>query len=138
MLGLRERLPIWSINLAECPWQTVRFLSCLIGRLRLLQLLQHQETQPQETQRQAIQRQETQGQEIRGSIFLSSMIEFEFTNKITRIWNAEIVNHIGDRYVIRDAGWNGEVAPNGSISFGFIGEGSVSSQPRSFELNYQH
>ena len=65
-------------------------------------------------------------------------LEFEFTNKITRIWNAEIVNHIGDRYVIRDAGWNGEVAPNGSISFGFIGEGSVSSQPRSFELNYQH
>ncbi|MCG8366249.1 MAG: glycoside hydrolase family 9 protein [Pseudanabaenales cyanobacterium] len=64
-------------------------------------------------------------------------LEFEFPNKITQIWNAEIVSREGDRYVIRDVGWNSEVAPNGEISFGFIGEGSVSTEPSSFELNGQ-
>ena len=64
-------------------------------------------------------------------------LEFEFANEITQIWNAEIVSHMDNTYVIRDAGWNGEVAPNSSISIGFIGEGSVSSEPTRFELKGQ-
>ena len=64
-------------------------------------------------------------------------LEFDFANEITQIWNAEIVSHTGNTYVIRDAGWNSEIAPNGSISFGFIGEGSGSTEPRNFGLNGQ-
>ena len=63
-------------------------------------------------------------------------LEFEFANEITQIWNAEIVSHTGNTYVIRDVGWNSGIAPNGSISFGFIGEGSA-TEPRSIELNGQ-
>jgi len=46
-------------------------------------------------------------------------IEFDAPFKITNIWNAEIVSHVGDHYVIRNASWNGKVAANGEVSFGF-------------------
>ncbi|MEM9005334.1 MAG: glycoside hydrolase family 9 protein, partial [Cyanobacteria bacterium P01_F01_bin.86] len=47
-------------------------------------------------------------------------LEFEYASNITQIWNAEIVSHTGNTYVIRDAGYNSEIAPDASISFGFL------------------
>ncbi|MBS9477709.1 Calx-beta domain-containing protein [Ancylobacter radicis] len=46
-------------------------------------------------------------------------VEFDASFDISNIWNAEIVSHVGDRYVIRNASWNGKVAANGEVSFGF-------------------
>ena len=46
-------------------------------------------------------------------------VEFDSSFDITNIWNAEIVSHVGDHYVIRNASWNGKVAANGTVSFGF-------------------
>jgi chitinase len=39
--------------------------------------------------------------------------------EITNIWNAEIVSHAEDVYVIRGAAWNDMVAPGQEVSFGF-------------------
>lgn len=50
-------------------------------------------------------------------------IEIEMPYEISNIWNAEIVSHDADGYVIRNAAWNGDVAANGSVNFGFIGTG---------------
>lgn len=46
-------------------------------------------------------------------------VEFDASFNISNIWNAEIVSHVGDHYVIRNAAWNGKVAANGEVSFGF-------------------
>lgn len=47
------------------------------------------------------------------------VIEFDASFEISNIWNAEVVAQMGSRYIIRDAGWNDELPPNGSVSFGF-------------------
>ena len=44
-------------------------------------------------------------------------LQFEFSPKITSTTSAVIVRHIGQLYVIRDDGYNGVVAPGGSVSF---------------------
>ncbi|WP_425461545.1 cellulose binding domain-containing protein, partial [Hyella patelloides] len=62
-------------------------------------------------------------------------LEFEYEGKITQVWNAEIVSQNGNTYTIRNADYNGTVAPDQEVSIGFLGEGSVSDEPSVFELN---
>ena len=62
-------------------------------------------------------------------------LEFDFDNEITQIWNAEIVSHTGNTYVIRNADWNDDLAVGEMVSFGFLGKDSVASEPSSFEFN---
>ncbi len=38
-------------------------------------------------------------------------VEFNVSASLTNIWNAEIVSHVGDHYVVRNAQWNGQSAP---------------------------
>jgi len=35
------------------------------------------------------------------------------------LWNGVIVSHVGRRYVVRNAAWNGSVATNAEVAFGF-------------------
>jgi len=59
-------------------------------------------------------------------------LEFTFDGDITDIWNAEIVSHVGNTYVIRGASWNDDIPADGTTSFGFIASsGSLSD----FKLN---
>jgi chitinase len=46
-------------------------------------------------------------------------IEFDADFAITNIWNAVIVSHVGNHYVIGNADWNANVAAGGQASFGF-------------------
>ncbi|WP_197997525.1 glycosyl hydrolase family 8 [Gimesia panareensis] len=63
-------------------------------------------------------------------------LEFTFTGEITDIWNAEIVSHIGDTYVIRGASWNDDILAGGAVSFGFIASPGGLDEPLSdFLLN---
>lgn len=62
-------------------------------------------------------------------------LEFEFSGKITQIWNAQIVSQNGNTYVISNAPYNGTIAPGQEVSFGFLGEGSTSILPNAFKLN---
>jgi len=45
-------------------------------------------------------------------------ISFDAPFQINAVWNAELVSQMGQTYVIRNAPWNGNVAPLGSTSFG--------------------
>ena len=46
-------------------------------------------------------------------------LEFDFADEITNIWNANIVSHEDNHYVIENAGHNGSIASSSSVSFGF-------------------
>ncbi len=46
-------------------------------------------------------------------------IEFDFPDDITNVWNATIVSHEGNHYVVDNAGYNDTIAALSSVSFGF-------------------
>jgi chitinase len=48
-------------------------------------------------------------------------LEFDFPHPITSIWDAQIISHTGNRYVIRGNNWNKDIPANGSVAFGFNG-----------------
>jgi aryl-phospho-beta-D-glucosidase BglC (GH1 family) len=64
-------------------------------------------------------------------------LEFDFDRDITNIWNATIVSHVGNHYVLRAAAWNQTIAAQGgSVGFGFQGmPGNVTDGPRNYVLN---
>jgi aryl-phospho-beta-D-glucosidase BglC (GH1 family)/cellulase/cellobiase CelA1 len=71
-----------------------------------------------------------------GSALSSWTLEFDFAHNITEIWNAQIVSHVGNHYVIQNASYNGSVAAGGNVSFGFNGTpGNVTDKPLNFVLN---
>lgn len=59
---------------------------------------------------------------------------FDYDNAITNIWNAEVSEHDGQRYVIRNAGWNQDIAAGGSIEFGISGDHAFRGFPEHYEL----
>ncbi len=63
-------------------------------------------------------------------------VEFNAAFAITNIWNAEIVSHVGDHYVVRNATWNGQVAEGRNVSFGFqAASGSAGTAASGFTIN---
>jgi hypothetical protein len=63
-------------------------------------------------------------------------LEFDFNHNITNIWNAEIVSHVGTRYVIRAASWNATIPANGRVEFGFQGApGNATAGPTNIVFN---
>ena len=50
-------------------------------------------------------------------------LEFDFDREITSVWNGVIESHEGNHYVIKNAGYNANIAAGETISFGFNGEG---------------
>ncbi|MGD9720566.1 MAG: Calx-beta domain-containing protein [Pirellulales bacterium] len=51
-------------------------------------------------------------------------LEFDLAADIVNIWNAVIVSHVGTRYVIQMAPWNGTLVPGGEVTFGFQASGA--------------
>ena len=71
-----------------------------------------------------------------GSSALSSWtVEFDTTASITNIWNATIVSHVGNHYVVSNAAYNGQVAAGQSASFGFQANGSGGTAVSGFMIN---
>lgn len=62
-------------------------------------------------------------------------LEFDFPNEITNIWDAEIVNKQDDAYVVSHAPWNRELAAGETITFGFVANGSVNTEPQDFDVS---
>jgi chitinase len=62
-------------------------------------------------------------------------LEFDLAATITNIWNATIVSHVGNHYVIQAAAWNGTIAAGGSVSFGFQAAPGGVSGPANVKLN---
>lgn len=63
-------------------------------------------------------------------------LAFDFAHNITSIWNAQVVSHVGNHYVISNAGWNDTIDAGKSVSFGFNGSpGNVKDTPLNYALN---
>lgn len=63
-------------------------------------------------------------------------VEFDASFTITNLWNAEIVSHVGNHYVVRNAAWNGAVGANQGVSFGFQATpGSGGTSATGFTVN---
>lgn len=58
-------------------------------------------------------------------------LQFTFAGEITDIWNAVIVSHVGDTYVVKGAPWNSGVRAGGKTSFGFIANPGGDDEPLS-------
>jgi hypothetical protein len=48
-------------------------------------------------------------------------VQFTFNGQISSIWNASIVSHSGNVYVVQAANWNTDIAAGQTIDFGFTG-----------------
>ena len=57
-------------------------------------------------------------------------IEFDASFDITNIWSAEIVSHVGNHYVIRNAAWNADMPAGGHATFGFQARPAPAAAPR--------
>lgn len=70
-----------------------------------------------------------------GSNIDSWSLEFDFPNQINNIWDAEIESNKNGNYVVSHAAWNREITAGETLTFGFTGNNSVTSEPQNFELN---
>lgn len=52
-------------------------------------------------------------------------LRLDMPYEITQIWNAEIVARDAEGYVIRNVAWNGALGDEATVSFGFLGAGTV-------------
>lgn len=59
---------------------------------------------------------------------------YDAKSEISDLWNATIVESNNTDYVIKNNGWNYEIAPNQSISFGYILTDDNFETPSDFEL----
>ena len=62
-------------------------------------------------------------------------LEFDFPNQIDNIWDAEIEERMDGGYVISHTNWNREIAAGETLTFGFTGSDSVTSEPQNFTLD---
>ncbi|QTL02897.1 cellulase family glycosylhydrolase [Aquabacter sp. L1I39] len=63
-------------------------------------------------------------------------VEFDAAFTITNIWNAVIVSHVGNHYVIKNASWNGTVGAGKQAAFGFqASSGAAGHVASGFLLN---
>jgi endoglucanase len=57
-------------------------------------------------------------------------LEFDYARTIGNIWNASIISHQGNHYVLKGAGYNDMVAPGQSLAIGFTaGAGNAGDRP---------
>jgi hypothetical protein len=63
-------------------------------------------------------------------------LAFDYSASIAAIWDAKVLSHSGNHYVIGNAGWNSTLATGGSVSFGFnASSGQTSATPANYLLN---
>src|SRR5258708_1729493 len=62
-------------------------------------------------------------------------LEFDLGASISSIWNASIVGHSGNHYVIEGASWDSTLPAAGSVSFGFVASPGHVAAPANEVLN---
>lgn len=61
-------------------------------------------------------------------------LAFDYNNAITSIWNAEISTNVEKQYVIKNVGWNQDIAVGNSVEFGISGDSAFKGFPENYEL----
>ena len=62
-------------------------------------------------------------------------VAFRADFEITNIWNARIVSHVGDLYVLENMGYNARVSAGGETGFGFQAGGGAADSLTGLTLN---
>ena len=62
-------------------------------------------------------------------------LEFDYAPNITSIWNAQVVSHTGNHYLIQGLSWDQDLPAQGNVAFGFVATGSSASNPSNYKLN---
>ncbi|MEI7687531.1 MAG: cellulase family glycosylhydrolase, partial [Planctomycetota bacterium] len=63
-------------------------------------------------------------------------LEFDFAASIDSIWNAKIVSHTNNHYVLQDMGYNANIGSGATVSFGFNGSpGNLVPTPTNYVFN---
>lgn len=65
---------------------------------------------------------------------LNWALKYDAEGEISNLWNADLYEQNGDEYVIRNVGWNFEIAPNQSVTYGYTLSGNDLALPDSFEI----
>lgn len=65
---------------------------------------------------------------------LNWALRYDAEGEISNLWNADLYEQNGDEYVIKNVGWNFEIAPNQSITYGYTLNGSELPLPDNFEI----
>lgn len=71
---------------------------------------------------------------IGDSTIQSWYLGFDYNNAITNIWNAKVHTSVENKYIIKNDGWNQDIAAGGSISFGISGNHAFKGFPKNYEL----
>ncbi|BCM89483.1 endoglucanase E-5 [Abditibacteriota bacterium] len=62
-------------------------------------------------------------------------LAFDLPSQISSIWDATLVSHTGNRYVVKSAGWNDTIAAKGQVVFGFVASTTSGvNSPTNFSL----
>ena len=69
-----------------------------------------------------------------GDSILNWAFKYEAEGEISGLWNASVYNNQGEDYVIKNGGWNYEIAPGQTINFGYTLFGDDPTAPEKFEL----
>ena len=64
---------------------------------------------------------------------LNWALKYDAEGEISNLWNAGVYEQSTDEYVIKNAGWNYEIAPNQSVVYGYTLNGST-TLPEKFEI----
>ncbi|MFM7291181.1 MAG: glycosyl hydrolase family 18 protein [Planctomycetia bacterium] len=63
-------------------------------------------------------------------------VTFDFDGQISSLWNGSITSHVGSKYAVKSAGWNGTLVPGASATFGFgASPGGASATLRNLTLD---
>lgn len=65
---------------------------------------------------------------------LNWALKYDAEGEISNLWNADLYEQNGDEYVIKNVGWNFEIAPNQSVTYGYTLSGNDLSLPENFEI----
>lgn len=61
-------------------------------------------------------------------------LAFDYDGEISNVWNAEILSHDGNRYTIKNVGWNQDIAPGQTIEIGLSGQENFVAEPTDYAL----
>lgn len=65
---------------------------------------------------------------------LNWAFKYDAEGEIGGLWNATVYNNQGENYIIKNGGWNYEIAPGQTVNFGYTLLGDDPTAPEKFEL----
>lgn len=69
-----------------------------------------------------------------GDSILNWAFKYDAEGEISGLWNASVYNNQGEDYIIKNGGWNYEIAPGQTVNFGYTLFGDDLAVPEKFEL----